>query len=185
MKLYHLLIFTFLLTLFTFNGLYSQQTPSTNLPVDPESKKITYRGVVEEPGNVAYLYDKAVGWFRYYYLNPASVCSVQDKVNGKIEGTGRMKIYFKDEKENLVRDGGQIWYLIRLELKENKYRYTITDFTLRTASRSPIEKWLNKNDPAYNPTWDAYLYQVDTVMQRLVSSLKEKMKPTVIKKDEW
>jgi hypothetical protein len=44
---------------------------------------------------------------------------------------------------------------------------------------------MNKEDPAYNSNWDLYLYQVDTTMQRLVSTLKEKMKPTVVKKDEW
>ena len=70
-------------------------------------------------------------------------------------------------------------------MKDNKYRYTLTDFNLKGASRFPIEKWMNKSDPAYNQNWDSYLYQVDTTMQRLVTTLKEKMQPTVIKKDEW
>ncbi len=165
---------------------FSQQIDTApSLPVDPDSKKITYREVVEEAGTPVYLYDKAVGWFRYYYLNPQSVYSVQDKVNGKIEGTGRMKIFYYDEKEKMQRDAGQVWYTIKVELKENKYRYTLTDFTLKAASRSPIEKWMNKKDPAYSPYWDSYLYQVDTAMQRLITTMKAKMKPEVIKKDEW
>lgn len=165
---------------------YSQQIDTAPaLPIDPESKKITYREVVEEAGTPVYLYDKAVGWFRYFYLNPQSVYSVQDKVNGKIEGTGRMKIFYYDEKEKMQRDAGQVWYTIKVELKENKYRYTLTDFTLKAASRSPIEKWMNKKDPAYSPYWDSYLYQVDTAMQRLITTMKAKMKPEVIKKDEW
>ena len=44
---------------------------------------------------------------------------------------------------------------------------------------------MNKSDPAYNPQWDSYLYQVDTTMLSLVRNLKEGMKPKVIKKDEW
>ena len=82
-------------------------------------------------------------------------------------------------------EGGLIIYNLKLEFKENKFRYTITDFNLKAASRFPIEKWMNTGDPAHNPNWDLYLFQVDTTMQRLVTTLKEKMKPTVIKKDEW
>jgi hypothetical protein len=72
-----------------------------------------------------------------------------------------------------------------MELKDNKYRYTLTDFNLTGSARFPLEKWMNKADPAYNSNWDSYLYQIDTTMQRLISTMKDKMKPTVIKKDEW
>jgi hypothetical protein len=161
------------------------QSPAAGLPVDPESKKIMYRDVVEEQGTPAYLYNKAVEWFGYYYLNAQSVFTVQNKESGKIEGLGRIKIYYTNETSGDKMDGGIIQYLIKLELKDNKYRYTLTDFNLKGASRSPIEKWMNKSDPAYNARWDSYLYQVDTTMLRLISSLKEKMKPTVVKKDEW
>ncbi len=162
-----------------------QQVQPYNLPVDPESKKILYREVVEQQGNPAYLYNKCIEWFGYYYPNPQSIYSVQDKENGKIEGLGRLKVFFTDEATGTKRDGGMIVYQIKVELKDNKYRYTLTDFGLKTASRSPIEKWMNKSDPAYNSNWDSYLYQVDTTMQRLISTMKEKMKPTVVKKDEW
>jgi hypothetical protein len=156
-----------------------------NLPVDADSKKIQFREVVEQQGTPAYLYDKAIEWFGFYYKNPQSVYSVQSKENGKIEGVGRLNIYYADPVSGEKRDGGLIQYQIRMELKENKYRYTLTDFNLRQASRFPIEKWMNKSDPAYNSNWDSYLYQVDTTMQRLISTMKEKMKPTVVKKDEW
>ncbi|MCX6268133.1 MAG: DUF4468 domain-containing protein [Bacteroidetes bacterium] len=161
------------------------QTQSYNLPIEPDSKKVMYREVVEQQGTPAYLYDKAIEWFGYYYLNPQSIYSVQSKENGKIEGLGRMKITYSDEASGVMKDAGVIVYQIKLELKENKYRYTLMDFNLKGASRYPIEKWMNKSDPAYNSNWDSYLYQIDTTMQRLVSTLKEKMKPTVVKKDEW
>jgi len=180
--------FTFLITLsflFITNLNAQQQIHSPDLPIDPDSRKIMYRAVVEEQGTPAYLYDKAVEWFSYYYTNPAAVYTIQDKVNGKIEGTGRMKIFYKDEKTGTRMDAGLILYLIRLEFKENRYRYSLTDFNLKAASRFPVEKWMNKGDPAYNANWDSYLYQIDTTMQRLVSTLKDKMKPTVTKTDEW
>jgi hypothetical protein len=165
---------------------FSQPRAQTyNLPVDAESNKILYREVVEQQGTPAYLYDKAIEWFGYYYLNAQSVYAVQSKENGKIEGNGRIKIYYNDEATGTRRDGGIIMYQIKMELKDNKYRYTLTDFNLKGTSRFPIEKWMNKSDPAYNSNWDSYLYQVDTTMQRLISTMKEKMKPIVIKKDEW
>ncbi len=166
-------------------GYAQDQTPVANLPVDKDSKKILYRGVVDQQGSLAYLYNKAIEWFGYYYVNPQSVYSVQDKENGRIEGNGRMRIYYTEDKTGVRRDAGLVLYQIKLEIRENKFRYTVTDFNLKAASRFPIEQWLNKSDPAYNSKWDSYLYQIDTTMQRMVSTLKEKMKPTVVKKDEW
>ena len=167
------------------NVLAQLNVPAANLPIDPDSKKIMYRGVIDQEGKMTYLYVKAIEWFGFYYVNAQSVYTVQDKENGKIEGIGRMKIYYTDEKEGIRRDGGLIQYAIKLELRDNKYRYTLTDFNLKANSRFPIEKWLNKSEPAYNVNWDSYLYQVDTTMQRLVTTLKEKMKPATVKKDDW
>ncbi|MEI6455158.1 MAG: DUF4468 domain-containing protein [bacterium] len=175
------------LTIVLVSACLRAQQPATPaaLPVDPDTKKIMYRAVVEEKGGTEYLYNKAVEWFSYYYRNPVSVFTVQDKVNGRIEGIGRMNIYYQDQETDVRRDAGLITYQIKIELKEDKYRYTLTDFNLKAASRFPVEKWMNKTDPAYNPKCDSYLYQIDTTMQRLVSTLKEKMKPVVQKKDEW
>jgi hypothetical protein len=164
---------------------FSQTTqPVAQLPIDPDSKLIMFRDVVNQDGTKDVLYDRGAEWIRSYYLNPSSVTKVQDKVNGKIEGTGRLRLYFFDS-NNTRTDAGMVYYDLRLEFKENKYRYTLTNFTLKGISRIPLEKWMNKNDPAYNPQMDNYLYQVDTAMQNLVVKLKEGMKPKIIKKDEW
>lgn len=159
-------------------------TPVVNLPIDPDSKLIQYRDVVNQEGTKDVLYDRGAEWMRSYYLNPGSVTKVQDKVNGKIEGTGRLRLYFFDS-NNTISDAGLVYYDIRLEFKENKFRYTLTNFTLKGISRVPLEKWLNKSDPSYNPQMENYLYQVDTTMQNLIIKLKYGMKPKVIKKDEW
>ncbi len=181
------IFFTSLIALFfiSFNQIFAQEvTNASNLPIDPDSQKILYRDVVEENGDPGYLYNKAMEWFNYYYLNPTSLFNIQDRVNGKIEATGRMPIYYSDEKGNRL-NAGLIVYTIRLEFKDNRYRYTLTDFNLKGASRFPIEKWMNKEDPAYNPQWNSYLYQVDTTMQRLATTLIEKMKFVEVKTDEW
>ena len=174
-----------LLFLFSFpfcHSLFAQN--KADIPVDPDSQQIVYREVIEQEGPKDILYDRGAEWIRNYYVNPTSVTKVLDKVNGKIEGTGRFKIYYFLKDETRV-DGGMVLYDIKLELKENKYRITLNNFQLKSASRFPLEKWLNKADPAYNPKWDEYLYQVDTTMKSLIKNLKEGMKPKVIKKDEW
>jgi hypothetical protein len=178
-------IFVFTVLMIAFGFSFGQQNqPVPNLPIDPDSKLIMYREVVNQDGKADVLYDRGASWFSSFYKSPSSVFKVQDKVNGKIEGNGRFAISYIDEQGN-KRDGGVIAYDIKLELKENKYRYTLVNFNFKTTSKYPLEKWMNKNDPAYNPQWDNYLYQVDTTMQSLVKNLKEGMKPKVIKKDEW
>jgi len=171
---------------FLITGICYSQTnpPAPKLPVDPDTKLIQYREIITQDGTKDVLYDRGAEWLRSYYLNPGSVTKVQDKVNGKIEGTGRLRLYFFDS-NNTRTDVGMVYYDLHLEFKESKYRYTLTNFTLKGTSRIPLEKWLNKNDPAYNPQMENYLYQVDTTMQNLVVKLKEGMKPKVIKKDEW
>lgn len=176
----------YVLSFFLITGIcYSQTNPAApKIPVDPDTKLIQYREIVTQDGTKDVLYDRGAEWLRSYYLNPGSVTKVQDKINGKIEGTGRLRLYFFDS-NNTRSDAGMVYYDLRLEFKENRFRYTLTNFTLKGASRIQLEKWLNKNDPAYNPQMENYLYQVDTTMLNLVVKLKEGMKPKVIKKDEW
>ena len=181
MKRYVALIFLLITGYFSFG---QTNNPTPQIPVDPDSKLIMYKEVVEQEGVKDILYDRGASWFSSFYKSPSSVLKIQDKVNGKLEGLGRFVISYVDE-QGLKKDAGMIQYTIKLELKDNKYRYTLTDFNLKAASRSPIEKWMNKNDPGYTPQWDSYLYQVDTTMQSLARNLKEGMKPKVIKKDEW
>jgi len=179
------LILNFLIFL-TISGVCfgQKEAPASTIPVDPDSKLILYKDVVDQEGTKDILYDRGAEWFRTYYINPGSVTKVQDKVNGKIEGTGRIGIY-NFTSDNIRVNAGMVYYDIRLEFKENRYRYTLTNFALKSTSRVPLEKWLNKNDPSYSPVVEKYLYQVDTCMQNLIVKLKEGMKPKALKKDEW
>ena len=165
-------------------GFSQTNTPAAQLPIDPETKQIQYREVITQEGTIDILYDRGAEWIRSYYHNPGSVTKVQDKVNGKLEGTGRLRLIYYDA-NNTSMDAGMVYYDFHLEFKENKTRYTLNNFSLKGSSRVPLEKWLNKSDPSYNPKVENYLYQVDTAMQHLVVTLKEGMKPKAIKKDEW
>jgi len=172
-------------TLFAIGSSFAQETqPAPLMPVDEDSKQITYKEVVNQEGNKDILYDRGAEWLRAFYLSPVSVAKVQDKVNGKIEGTARFPLSYMDD-SGLKRDAAIVFYDFKIEFKDGKYRYVINNFHLKAASMFPLEKFLNKRDPAYNPTWDSYLYQTDTTMRSLIVKLKKGMQPKVIKKDDW
>ena len=81
------LIFNILISLIYFipTLVVSQDPPDiSGIPVDPDTKKIKYQEVVQEKGDPGYLYKQAMLWFNYYYINPTSLFTVQDNINGKI-----------------------------------------------------------------------------------------------------
>lgn len=156
------------------------------IPVDPNTGKITYQEVVEEEGSPQDLFNRCVYWLNEFYANPVAVTKVRDFESGVMKGQHQFRIYYTDE-EGYKKDAGMVMYDFTIEFKQDRYRYTVTDFLLRTASRYPVEQWLNKQDPAYNEKWDSYLEQIDSYVQNeWVPSLKEKMKPEeVIEEEEW
>jgi hypothetical protein len=79
-----------------------------------------------------------------------------------------------------------IKYTFTVELKDDRYRYTIDEIILTSATSIPVEKWLDKSDPAYDPRWDQYLRQIADFVNNWSSTLEEKMKPEPEKvEDDW
>lgn len=172
-------IFLFLAVASLSGKVYSQ-----NIPVDPDTKLITYREVVQQQGTKDQLYPRVIDWLNSFYKNPADICRVRNPENGIIEILHRIEIYYP-ETDGIKKPMGLVNYSVKIECKENKYRYTITDFNLKQASKFPIERWLDKNDKAYNENCDYFLKQVDDFTQNLIKSLKGKMQPTIKKEDNW
>jgi hypothetical protein len=168
-----------LTSLFLINGMTCAQNAS--IPVDDETGLITYQGVVEEKGDRESFFNSAVGWINKYYANPVDVTKTRDPESGVIKGLHRMRL------KNTLDDGtqvdaGTVQYRFILEFKEGRYRYTLTEFELRQASKVPCETWLNSSDPLSK----SYLKQLDDFAQSWIASLKEGMMPEVEKKaDEW
>jgi len=98
-----------------------------NLPVDPETKKITYTEVVETPGiKQNDLYSRAQTWFAKTYGSSKSVLEIQDKENGKLMGKGITEVSFKNPPMG-TRYGGIVRYTISVLVKDGKYKYSISD----------------------------------------------------------
>ncbi len=181
-----LTVTTLLIYFFGLDAFSQIRTDSLNLiPVDNTTGLITYQEVVPEEGTKNDFFNRAVGWVNETYKNPTSVTTVRDPQTGKIEGNYRFKIYqASDEQVNM--EWGTILYSFRLEFKDGRYRYTFYDFLLKTESRFPIERWLDKTSPDYSKDWDMKLQKVDEYMSNLIRSLKTAMEPKAVKQEsEW
>jgi hypothetical protein len=182
MKTFRVNILAFLFVL-SVSSLVAQEVTSI-VPVDPDTKLITYKEVVQVPGTPGELFNRAVEWINTQYKNAADATKVRNPQTGLIEIIHRIELT-KDEK-GLTRPAGIVDYSMKLEMKEGRYRYTITNFNYKDMSRKPIEFWMDKKDKAYTPEFDNYLKQVNDFTLKLIESLKKGMQPPAPKKpDEW
>jgi hypothetical protein len=156
-----------------------------NMPVDNDTKKITYKDVVTQEGTPKILYQRAVSWISSFYSNPSEVVKVRDTINSAIELKHRIKVWNYDKKGNKTTEADLVEYNMKIEFKEGRYRYTITDFNVKRVSKYPLERWMDKSDPDYSASCDSYLKQIDDEIQNVLKNLKEGMKPKVIKNDNW
>lgn len=171
------------LLLLSFVTVKAQQNTAT-LPVDPDTKLITYKEVVTVTGTPTELFNRAIEWVNKQYKNPTDATKVRNPATGLIEIIHRIELT-RDDK-GVSRPAGIVDYAMKLEIKDSRYRYTITNFNFKDVSRQPIEKWMDKKDKAYTPDWDNYLTQVDVATKKLIETLKQGMLPPAPKKtDEW
>jgi hypothetical protein len=177
-----LFIFLFIAISSSHIPLRAQETTPA-LPINPDTKLITYQEVINVPGTVKDLYSRAIDWINVNYKNPDDATKVRDPQTGYIEILHRIDLERTDKQDTKIA-AGIIVYTLKLELKEGRYRYTITDLNLKQSSKFPIERWLDKKDKAYNPNWNLYLAQMDKQFKTLIESLKKGMLPGVQKKED-
>ena len=175
----------FIAAILCFPGASFAQADGSSLPISPDTKLITYQDVVKADGLSKQLFNRAVNWINVNYKNPADVTKVRNPESGLIEILHRFDLSRIDDKGNKVA-AGVVIYTLRLELKDGRYRYTITDMSLKSASRFPVERWLDKTDKAYNPNYALFLTQLDKQVKEVIASLKKGMLSDVQpKKDTW
>ncbi len=159
-------------------------TQSTDIPINEDTGLITWQEVVNQDGSPQVLYKRAIEWINSYFPNPHNVTKIRDEVNGRI-------IINHSIKTNNIINGEEIAsntivnYVLRIEFKENRYRYTFTEFTMRASSKFPLEKWLDTTHQSYQAVWADYLVQVEQNIQYTIESMKEGMKEKIVKEDIW
>ena len=155
-----------------------------NLPIDERTNLVTYQDVVKQEGTPKVLYDRAMEWAKKYYKNTAEVIKSADPEKCVINMRSSVRIFYKD-KEGTMRFKNIVYYNFKLECRDNRYRYTITDFKEKATGSAPIEVWFNTSASGWSPSMYGYLSQIDEEMQKLIESLEEGMQPQEEFKDEW
>lgn len=171
-----------LLVIALFIPFFALSQESAVFPIDAETGLVTYTGVVQQNGTQDELYIRGITWLNSHYKNPADVCRVRNRESGVIELLHRIEI--NNQEGDVKLQAGIVNYELKIEFKPGRYRYTVTNLTLRQASRFPVERWLNKEDSMYSPLWENYIVQVDAKVKEVIASLIEGMKPEVVKPEE-
>lgn len=178
-------LFILIFALFSGTLLFSQ-TEEYQIPVDSATNLIIFQETVEEPGTKDELFNRCVYWLNDYYKDPQRVTTIRDSPSGKIAGRHQFRIYYYESNDSTKHPAGMVKYTFTIQFKDDKYRYTIDELLLKAQTNLPIEKWLDKDDPAYDERWDSYLQQVADYVAEWSASLKSKMKPETEKvKDDW
>lgn len=178
-----------LLASFSLAFAQKDKTPAPvapNMPIDEETGLITYKEVIPENGTATELYDRAMKWAKSFYKNTSEVIKSADREKGVIDMYSSVKIY-SHQKDGSKLGKGIVYYTFRLECRDGRYRYIITNFKERATSSAPIEVWLDNSSA--NKKWDpecfVNLQEVDDQILELLQSLTTGMEPPVEKVDEW
>ena len=162
--------------------LYAQKA---NIPIDEDTGLITWQDVVTETGDKDVLYKRCIEWINSQYKNSQEVTKVRDPEGGRIVVHHRILMVDTQEDGSKINSNTTVNYVLRLEFREGRYRYTFTEFTMKATSRFPLERWLNPKDPSYLPKYEGYLVQVEKAILEIIESLKNGMKAKVVKEDNW
>lgn len=162
-----------------------QQAPK--LPVDEKTGLITYTKVTELTGSTTgSLYQRAIEWVNKYYKNPADVLREKDSIGGLVVCKARFKIQNPPDKKGLSTDAGVVMYTLKIQFKDGRYRYELSEINWKQQSYYACEKWMDKAAPGYKPEFDFYLQQVDASVRETLKSMEKAMStPAAAKSDEW
>lgn len=177
-----------ILSLSMIAALAQQDTEVSGMsyPIDEATGLITYKEVVQEPGIKDTLFNRGAAWLHTFYSNPWDAAKTRDQSTGLIRIQHQFRIYDFGP-DGSKTDAGMILYSAKIEFKDDRYRVQIDNFVYKQISRYPVEKWLDKSAPDYNPKWESYLAQIDFFARtELIGSLKKGMKPgKQFKEEDW
>ena len=160
------------------------QLPVPDLPIDERTNLVTYQDVVKQEGTPQVLYDRAMAWVKKYYKNTAEVIKNADAEKSVIEMRSSVRIFSKQKDGTMVQKN-IVYYNFKLECRDGRYRYTITNFNEKAAAAAPIENWFKTDSPYWSPSQYDWLNQIDEQIKKLINSLEEGMLPPEVFEDEW
>ncbi len=182
-------IFLFILSIGLFTYAQEEEVEAASneqIAIDINTGLITFQEVVDEEGTQKELFNRCGEWLHHYFKQPVYVTNVRDAATGLIKGKHQFELYRYDEDGNKLT-AGMIKYYFKIECKDSRYRYTLDNFVLTQQSRYGCERWLDKEDRAYNDAWPTYLEQLRAfAIDNFAASLKAYMVPEVtVEEEEW
>ncbi len=162
----------------------TKDLPEPDLPIDERTNLVTYQDVVKQEGTPAVLYERAKKWVKKYYKNTNEVIKKDDAEHYVLEMRSSVRIFSK-QKDGTMLPKNVVYYNFKLECRDNRYRYTITNFNEKAAAAAPIENWFKTDSPYWSPSQYDFLNQIDEQIKELINSLEEGMMPEEVFEDEW
>lgn len=152
------------------------------VPYDESKHMISYDEVVKiEDTDRSTLYDRFMNWGQSHFTN------FDAKIEKKDADAEVPFLYFKSyaelEYENIEND--RIWYFMKGQFKDNRYRFTIEKFHIRKRTRFPLEKWMKPN---ITPKEEGLIKckALDNAMKKLIKKAKDYMaNPPQEEDDSW
>ena len=139
---------------------------SQEMPMDFVANKYSYSAVINADSiNKNTLYSNALTWFATSFKSSNDVIQLKDEVNGKIIGKAAIKI-------NYYSRNPIVYFTITLSVKDNKYKYTITDFSYKDNQNETFnledfpKSWAGKSK---------LLNSVDAEIKQILSTLSKSM----------
>lgn len=112
-------------------SLYAQAPTETTLPVDTETRKVTYTGVVAVQGaKQSELYTRAKLWLAMTYDDPKDVVKVDEKDAGLLVLRAYTDIPIRFSPVATIPVQQEMSYTLMLNFKDGRYKYTITNYRL-------------------------------------------------------
>ncbi len=160
------------------------QLPVPDLPIDERTGLVTYQDVVRQEGTPQELYERAQAWVKKYYKNTSEVVKNADAEKRSMLLHSSVRI-FSRQKDGTMMQKNVVYYNFKIECREGRYRYIITNFNERAAAAAPIENWFKTDSPYWSPSQYEWLNQIDEQVKALITSLEEGMLPPEVFEDEW
>lgn len=147
-------------------------------PIDPKSKQILFSEVVNVDNATAKeLYSRAKLFVADAYKSGKSVTQLNDDEAKVILIKPAIKIRVKDF---LVNDDFYVQYQLKIECKDNKYRYSVEGHSLLTPSRNPgidiANSFVEKKPPLFSKkSWIIAQNNAIHETRLIIQILKESM----------
>lgn len=165
-----------LLAIFLIPFFANAQTVTNVLPLDSATQKYTYTEVVKvDSASADALYSRAKVALAKLFVSGKDVSQVNDDNAKQVVGKGFTECITSDGM--MKRNFGKIWFVLTIQCKDGRYKYTITDFeqestawpyTLGALEQEKV-KLITKN------TWNRIRSYTADQMTTLIADLKKIM----------